>query len=355
MVNAVLTATARLAALLVGLLYLAGGAVHAQDSNRRDGSLERVMVHGTSLEGALAGYPADRQVTIYLPPGYASDPARRYPVIFALHGFGGSGADWPGFLGAPDAFDRAIAAGAAPMIVVMPDAMTQLGGAMFSNSVTTGDWEGFVADDLVAWVDAHYRTLPVRDSRGIAGFSVGGYGALRLAMKRPDVFSSLYAMSSCCLPPQVPPVPAEGSLAGFAALEAIRTPEDAAKLGFGAAPLAMAAAWSPNPARPPFFFDLPTKDGVPQPDIIAAWSANALLVMIHQYVPALRRLKGIALDVGAQDYLLADNQRLHELLDRYRIRHTFAMYEGGHGDRIAERFEQQVWPHFSATLAGASR
>jgi S-formylglutathione hydrolase FrmB len=72
-------------------------------------------------------------------------------------------------------------------------------GSMYSNSPTTGDWERFVAEDLVAFIDSHYRTLAKPISRGLAGQFMGGYGALRIGMKRPDVFSSLYIMSACCL------------------------------------------------------------------------------------------------------------------------------------------------------------
>lgn len=325
---------------------------HAEGPNLGSGVIETAVVHGPSLAGSLAGYSADRSVTIYLPPQYTREPNSHFPVIYALHGFGTSGADWPGFLKAPVAFDRAIAAGARPAIVVMPNAMSPLGGVMFSSSVTTGDWERFIAHDLVSWVDANYRTLPSRHARGLAGFSMGGYGALRIAMKHPDVFSAVYAMSSCCLAPQVSPAPTEGALEGFAALEAIKTPEEAAELGFGAAPLAMAAAWSPNPANPPLYFDLPTKDGIAQTDVIAAWSANAILAMVHQYVPSLRQLDSIAIDVGSQDFLLGDNRRLHDLLEVYGIRHSFDVYEGGHGDQVAKRFEEVVWPYFATALAG---
>ena len=85
------------------------------------------------------------------------------------------------------------------MIVVMPNAYSKYGGSMYSSSVTTGDWEMYIAEDLVAYMDSHYRTIPERGSRGLAGHSMGGYGAVRIGMKRPDVFSSLYIMSACCL------------------------------------------------------------------------------------------------------------------------------------------------------------
>ncbi len=86
-----------------------------------------------------------------------------------------------------------------------PDAFTIYNGSMYSSSPTTGDWETFIAQDLVAWVDGHYRTIPDRMSRGLAGHSMGGYGTMRIGMKHPEVFSSLYAMSSCCLTARLNP------------------------------------------------------------------------------------------------------------------------------------------------------
>ncbi|MGF2030440.1 alpha/beta hydrolase-fold protein, partial [Lactococcus lactis] len=85
------------------------------------------------------------------------------------------------------------------MIVVLPDSKTGYNGSLYSSSVTTGDFENFIARDLVDYVDAHYRTIPHRSSRGLVGHSMGGYGATRIGLKHPDVFGSLYIMSPCCL------------------------------------------------------------------------------------------------------------------------------------------------------------
>ena len=167
----------------------------------RTGTVEHIIVHGKSLEGNLEGDSPDREVTVYLPPSYAGDQARRYPVVYLLHGYGGRDDTFTGRLAKlPESADRLAAAqGFSEPIVVMPNAFTLHKGSMYSNSVTTGDWERFVAQDLVAYVDGHYRTIANRMSRGLAGHSMGGYGAVRIGMKRPDVFSSLYIMSACCL------------------------------------------------------------------------------------------------------------------------------------------------------------
>ncbi len=85
------------------------------------------------------------------------------------------------------------------VIVVMPDAHTRFQGSFYSSSPTTGDWESYVYEELVAYIDSHYRTIADVESRGLAGHSMGGYGTIRIGIKRPDVFSSIYALNPCCL------------------------------------------------------------------------------------------------------------------------------------------------------------
>ena len=163
------------------------------------GKLEQIRVHGAALDGNLSGDDSTRDVFVYLPPSYARDKSRRYPVVYFLHGYTATAAAYVKFLDLPQAADAAIGNGVQEMIVVLPDAFTKWSGSMYSSSVTTGDWESYVANDLVAYVDSHYRTLAKRESRGLSGHSMGGYGTWRIGMKRPDVFGALYAMSSCCL------------------------------------------------------------------------------------------------------------------------------------------------------------
>src|SRR6185312_15709968 len=164
------------------------------------GSMEKIKVHGKSLEGNLEGDSADRDVLIYLPPGYKKEPNRRYPVVYFLHGYGiGAQRYWDTMKVAEAADKQMSSGGAREIILVHPDAFTIYNGSMYSSSPTTGDWETFIAHDLVAYVDSHYRTIPNRMSRGLSGHSMGGYGTMRIGMKHPEVFSSIYALSACCL------------------------------------------------------------------------------------------------------------------------------------------------------------
>ena len=236
--------------------------------------------------------------------------------------------------------------------MVLPDSKTVHNGSMYSSSVTTGDFEQFVAHDLVIYIDTHYRTIAQRTSRGLAGHSMGGYGASRIGMKHPDVFGSVYIMSPCCMSARGagPTNPANEK-----ALEAVKTPADSAKLPFGPrAQLASAAAWSPNPKNPPLYLDLPTKDGVVQADVIAKWAANAPLAFVDQYIGNLRQYRGIAIDVGDQDGLRAGAQKLHEILDNYGVANTFEIYHGTHTSAVADRFQNHVLPFFSSNLCSSS-
>jgi enterochelin esterase-like enzyme len=311
-------------------------------------AVERLKVHGVSLEGNLEGNPADRDVLVFLPPSYARDRSRRYPVVYALHGYSIGAEQWSREIHVPQTIEGAFAAGVPEVIVVLPDSKTVHNGSMYSSSVTTGDFEGFVARDVVAYVDARYRTIAERTSRGLAGHSMGGYGATRIAMKHADVFGSVYVMSPCCLSPR--PAPPPGSELEKA-LAAVKTPADSAALPFLArAQLASAAAWSPDPKNPPLYLELPTQNGEPRADVLAKWAANAPLAFLDQYVGALRGYRGIAIDVGDQDRLAADTTRLHEALDRYGIANGFEQYPGTHTSKVADRFQNHVLPFFGRTL-----
>lgn len=311
-------------------------------------TVERIKVRGPSLEGNLEGNAVDRDVIVFLPPSYAKEKGRRYPVVFALHGYSIGAEQWSGEIHVPQTIEGAFAQGAGEMIVVLPDSKTRHNGSMYSSSVTVGDFERFVARDLVAYVDSHYRTMPRRESRGLVGHSMGGYGATRIGMKHADVFGSLYIMSPCCLSARGPGQPnsdLEKTLANA------KGPEEVSSLPFGArAQLASAAAWAPNPQAPPFFLDLPTKDGAPRADVLARFAANAPLAFIDQWIGDLRRYRAIAIDVGDQDGLRADSAKLHDALDRYQIPNTFEIYPGTHTSKVADRFQNHVLPFFHRTL-----
>jgi enterochelin esterase-like enzyme len=311
-------------------------------------AIEHIKIHGTALEGNLEGDAVDRDTIVFLPPSYTREKHRRYPVVYALHGYSIGAEQWSHEIHVPQTIEGAFAQGAKELIVVLPDSKTLHNGSMYSSSVTTGDFEQFIARDVVAYIDAHYRTLPNRLSRGLVGHSMGGYGATRIGMKHADVFGSLYIMSPCCLSAR-PAGPVNSELAKT--LEAVKAPADSAKLPFlPRAQLASAAAWSPDPKNPPLYLDLPTRDGVAQPDVLAKWAANAPLAFVDQYIGNLRKYRAIAMDVGDQDGLRTDAGKLHEVLDRYGIANSFEVYQGTHTSKVADRFQNHVMRFFSQNL-----
>ena len=306
--------------------------------------VQHIKVHGASLEGNLEGNSADRDVLVVLPPSYAASKGRRYPVIYFLHGFSITGQYFSDFLHVPEAALASSRKGA-EFIIVVPDTDTRQGGSMYSSSPTVGDFEAFVAKDLVGYVDAHYRTIAKRASRGLAGHSMGGYGVWKIGMKYPQTWSSLYAMSACCVSPRTETVEAAQKLASVPF-------EQSAKADFGTrAGLASAVAWSPAPDKPPYYADFAFKDGAVDPLVLAEWAANSPLAMAPQYALGLKSMAAIAMDVGDKDGLVKDDTAIHESFGRLGVAHQFEVYDGNHVNHIAERFQAKVLPFFAQHLA----
>jgi enterochelin esterase-like enzyme len=321
-------------------------------------AVEHIKIHGAALEGNLEGDAVDREVLVFLPPSYNTDKHRRYPVVYALHGYSIGAEQWSHEIHVPQTIEGAFAEGAKEMIVVLPDSKTIYNGSMYSSSATTGDFELFIYHDVVAYIDGHYRTIPERMSRGLVGHSMGGYGASRIGMKHPEVFGALYIMSPCCMSPMGSRGPGptdrmkEMAIANEKKVADAKSPADLAAQspGFGAAQFAAAAAWSPDPKNPPLYFDLPTKDGLPVPEIQAKYAANAPLVFVDQYIGNLKQYRAIAMDVGDQDGLRIDAGKLHTILDNYGIANSFEIYSGTHTSAVADRFQNHVLPFFSKNL-----
>ena len=317
-------------------------------------TVEHTTVHGTSLEGNWEGDAVDRDVIVFLPPSYFSDKHRRFPVVYALHGYSIGAEQWTHEIHVPQTIEDAFAQGAKQMIVVLPDSKTVYGGSMYSRSQTTGDFEQFITRDVVSYIDAHYRTIPDRESRGLVGHSMGGYGALRIGMKYPNVFGALYVMSPCCLSVHRPDPDSSQEKDFLKAVAEMKSAAGAAGFSFfWKAQLASAAAWSPDPKNPPLFLDLPVDNGAVRQDILAKWEANSPLALIDQYIDNLRKYRAIAMDVGDEDGLRFDTIKVHQILNDYGVANGFEIYHGTHTSAVALRFQNHVLPFFSEHLCGA--
>ena len=312
-----------------------------------------------SLRNNLIGDTNRREVTVYLPPGYGRNHKKRYPVVYLLHGFA---ANHRAFMAGVYSnmntrlsMDSLIRAGLAKeMIVVTPNARNAFDGSFYVNSVTTGNWEDFIYRDLVSFIDRRYRTIRNRSARGIAGHSMGGYGALWVGMRHPETFSAIYALSPCCLR-DFGAVNQRGAGPWKAALRVKEKP-DILKAGFTAdLLLALAAAYSPNPSKPPLYIDLPNRlegDSIVEvPEVAAKWLASPMS-FVPRYAENLRKMH-IAFEAGTGDALKdipISVTILDSLLTQLNVPHTAGLFEGDHMRPIRGRIESKVMPFFSKVL-----
>lgn len=355
-------------ALLCVLLFLAGPA-QAQTALSQ-GEVQAVSVYGPSLENNLLGFSPARDVLIYLPPSYDTDINRRYPVLYVLHGITDPPTVWTepwsenevAYGAIQNLMDRGIADGwLAEMILVMPDARTPFFGCHYANSPVKGNWQDYIAHDLVAFIDSTYRTLPHRLHRGVMGHSMGGHGALRLGLQHPDIFSAVYGLNP--------------SLLGWAGDVAADNPAFEILLSdtdptayfetnfYVPAIIGVSQAFSPNPDNPPFFADYPFKkengEIVPNETAHKKWEAHFPAQMIDAYLAQPVRLHGLRFDSAFTDeftHIPPTNRALSEALTMKDVPHTFEMYNGDHRNRLWGRHGRlytEVLPYFSRLLSSS--
>ena len=286
---------------------------------RMKGRIETFAVPGPSLVGNALGDAVERATAVYLPPGYDADARRRYPVLYGLHGFTGSGPMWLNVQAwtpnAPERLDALIDAGEVPpCILVMVDGWTKLGGSQFVNSAAIGNYRDYVVRDVVAWADRTLRTVPSRDARAVFGKSSGGYGALVMGAHHADVFGAIACQSGdayfeYCYLPDFPKAAADLRAAGSVqawldafwrrARERKVLPADFPALNT----VAMAAAYSPNAAAQPHGFDVPfdLDTGEMRDDVWRRWLEHDPVRFVPRAADAFRSLKLFFIDCGTRD------------------------------------------------------
>lgn len=280
------------------------------------------------------GENPDRRISVYLPPQY-DEPGKRFPVIYYLHGFMSTDTIMP-FM--KNILDKAITSGKIrPYILVISDQYTLFEGSFYSNSSLTGNWEDFTANELVTYVDQHFKTIARRDSRGIAGHSMGGYGAFKIAMLHPDVFCGVYSLS----PGLLAFVKEFGpNSLSYKDVQKIKTIEELKRSYYPRVLVAVARAWSPNPAKPPFYCDFPfVYDGdkmTVNQAVLEKWEANMPVYMVDKYADNLRKLKAIKLDWGRNDAPRFPLQigMLSQRMENLGIEHFAEEYIGDHGNKL---------------------
>jgi S-formylglutathione hydrolase FrmB len=321
-----------------------------------------VMVHSPGLEKNLLGDPADQAVSVYLPEAYEKESQHRFPVLYFLHGYSDPTPRHMAGEMFRKALDQLIAAGTVqPLIVVLPNGLNKYKGAFYANSSSTGNWEDYIVRDVVGYVDSHYRTMASAAQRGIAGHSMGGYGALTLAFRHPDVFSSVYAMSPCCTDLVGDFGPGNPAWAGITKLQSPDEVPQALREGrfFVAAMAAMDAALAPDPnsktfGAAPFYVE--GKEVKTNPDAFARVSARMPANMVFPSLSNIARLRGIFIEYGAQEnftHIPIGAQKLSQRLSEAGIPHTLEVFHGDHGNRATERLTERMLPWMSKQLDAA--
>ena len=306
------------------------------------------QINSHHLAGNVIGDPSQRDLVVYLPPSYHTS-ARRYPTVYLLHGFGGRAVQWTiaslssGVFRPPidTVLDEAITTyRAAEMIVVMPDGWSKWGCSQWVDSPVNGNFEQHVTQEVVSYVDSHFRTLPSRESRGVVGISSGGLGSWHLGSRNPAVFGAMVLLSADSyfevthkpwfykfynnIYPREPNGPVNGDFYSW--------------LCYG-----LASCYTPNVAKPPFYVDFPIAfpSGEVIPHLWAQWLSYDPVVSWQERAENLRRLRGILLDVGYHDEY--DLQYGHRILSRglssVSIPHQVEEHDGTHGSRLFERIQ----------------
>lgn len=306
---------------------------HQSFSQDISGTLTSFRINAKTLQNS-GGENPNRKVSVYLPPGY--DRAnKRFPVIYYMHGFTGTDSISSQM---KMIVDRAIEQRKIrPFILVIANHHTLYEGSFYSNSSLTGNWTDFEAKELVQYIDTHFKTMATRDSRGIAGHSMGGYGAIKIGMLFPDVFSSVYALSPGLLAFVKEFGPNSDS---YKELANIKTPQELKNTYYPKVLVAVARAWSPNPAKAPFYCDFPfTYNGdslIVNNSVLEKWNQNMPLYMVDRYASNLRKLKALKLDWGRNDASRFPVQcgMFSQRLENLGIDHFAEEYIGNHGNKI---------------------
>jgi Putative esterase len=290
--------------------------------------------------------PARRRVAVWLPPSYDSERDRRYPVIYWLAGFTGTGemmfqgSPWQPGLG--DRLDRLVAQRAmGEAIVVAPDGFTRLGGSQYLDSPSSGAYETHLITEVIPAIDVRFRTQATRAARGIGGKSSGGFGALVLAMRHPGLFSAVVCHSGdayfelSVLPDVAKTVRTlrrhggiEGFLRDFDATE-VKRPDDITTIMM----LALGACYSPDRERPRGIalpFDLDTGE-IDWP-VWRRWKAWDPVEMVAAHADALRALSLLFIDAGTRDEWNLDlaARILTRRLTALRISFEHEEFDDGH-------------------------
>ncbi|MBU4267270.1 MAG: esterase family protein [Acidobacteria bacterium] len=326
--------------LFVIITTLSTVSIFAQDDkNSTDSNIRMVKIKSHALEGNLIGDPSIREMAVLLPPTYFISSTMKFPTVYYLHGLSNRKA------GHLANFDMLIKfyklmkeKKLKEMVIVAVDGTTVFGGSYFTDSPTIGNFEEYICKEIVTLIDSMFRTIPYRNSRAIAGFSMGGYGAIKLGMKYSQTFSRLASLSGSPLSMRYRKSIYKNALANHTPPRTIGELSDTITFEKNwslAAAYAKAAAFSPNPAKPPLFLDLPFQFSASddRDPVWQKWLDDDPLSLVAHYQSNLRKLDQIYIDHGDDETTLGTEDFIRELV-RYGIGFTHYVFRGDHVDEL---------------------
>jgi enterochelin esterase-like enzyme len=324
----------------------------AQTAVAQKGQIERGTIGSAALAGSLFDDSTNRPYAVYFPPSYEQGQ-RRYPVFFMLHGWTENLDTHLGEVqSALDSMIRRRQIG--EMIAVFVDGSNALRGSFYRTSTATGDYETYIAHDLVNLIDARYRTFATNSSRGITGFSMGGYGAMHLALNYPSVFSVVVAQSGYY---DTTDAVTDGALKEIARVNPMTSAAIASMSLRPQALFPFLPSAVPNPTRPPFYYDPPYSFGdgqytTNQSTLERLSDADIVHGALGQFLQQGASLRGIKIVHGTSDSLVPVSQArtLHQALLTAGVTHVYEEHSGPH-----QFFPERSLTFLSQTLVGTER
>lgn len=339
--------------LIDGQGMLKGAIVSTENiSVTNPGKVVTATVHSPGLVGNILKDSPYRKVYIYLPPGYDTNPNMRYPVLYLHIGFGYNGSEWFDILKLNLTLDNLIEQGKInPFILVSPDNKNSFGGSWLTNSSLAGNWEDFNVVDVVNYIDNNYRTIPKPESRGISGYSMGGHGAVKFALKYPDIFGFLYSISGALLDfKQRLLIDDTWSLIHGAKLQVLLSTLSSETEFFS-----RAIAFAPNKnviGYGEFPLDI---NGNLVDSTWQKWLKNDPAAFIPDYLKKPKKLGGIVLEFGSGEQMIYnENMAFSKTLNKNGIVHTLNQHDGDHLYSAYYRMGTHVLPFFGNKLHGTN-
>jgi len=303
---------------------------YSQQTKIYNGTTVIEQVHSPALEGNLQGNPATQSVKVYLPPRYHLFPGNAYPVVYLLHG---NHQDYNAFSNYDlyNKLNRLISENKIkPMIIITPNAKTIYGGSHYANSYVSGYWEDYIVQDVIGNCEDKYLIIDKQKSRGMAGFSMGASGAVKIAMRHASLLNSIGLIGGGSLDFEERHFVLQMDVDDM--IEAARKNEYSSSDRYGVKTCySKAVAYAPDSSNNPVMGRLPVDaDGLRIDSIWQKWLEHDPKTMLSTYKDSLMKLNAIQLYIGDSDERFGASESFHQALIDHGIEHGNEIYTGGH-------------------------